>query len=91
MPSQVGGLELKLGTLTKINLLRSLSVICTVASGGSTIIQFAVMVVTEAGMSVNLAVKASFNSTIVSLVIDTLKHCLGCWLVKGPRVIEILV
>ena len=89
----MGGLELKLGTLTipVFDLLRSLSVICTVASGGSTIILFAVMVVTEVGMSVNLAVKASFNSTIVSLVIDTLKHCLGCWLVKVFRVTETLL
>ena len=87
-----GGLELKLCTLTipVFDLLRSPSVICTVASGGSTIILFAEIVVTEAGMSVNLAVKASFISTIVSLVIDTLKHCLGCWLVKGPSVIETL-
>ena len=84
---------MKLGTLTiplVNNLLRSLFVICTVASGGSTIILFAVMVVTEAGMSVNLAVKVSFNSINASLVIDTLKHCLGCWLVKVFRVIETL-
>ena len=79
------------GTLTTLNLRRSLSVTCTVVSGGSIVIRFAVMVVTEAGKSVNLAVKVSFDSTIVSLVIDTLKHCLGCWLVKGPRVIETLV
>ena len=77
--------------LDTLNLLRSLSVICTVASGESTIILFAVMIVTEAGTSVNLAVKASFNSTIVSLVIDTLKHFLGCSLVKVFRVIETLL
>ena len=84
-------LGLRCGILTTINLLRSLSVISTVASGGSIIIRSAVIVVTEAGMSVNLAVKVSFNSINVSLVIDTQKHCLGCWLVKGPRVIETLV
>ena len=83
------GMGLRCGTLTTVNLRRSLSVISTVISGGSIITRFAVMVVTEA--SVNLAVKVSFDSTIVSLVIDTLKHCLGCWLVKGPRVIETLV
>ena len=49
------------------------------------------IVVTEAGTSVNLAVKVSFDSIIASFVIGTLKHCLGCWLVKGPRVIETLV
>ena len=70
------------------NLLRSLSVISTVVSGGSIVIRSAVIVVTEA--SVNLALKVSFNSINVSLVIDTWKHCLGCWLVKGPRVIETL-
>ena len=36
-----------------------------------------VIVVTEAGMSVNLAVKVSFDSRTVSLMIDILKHCLG--------------
>ena len=50
----------------------------------------AVIVVTEAGMSVNVAVNVSFDSINVSLMIGTLKHCLGCWLVKGPRVIETL-
>ena len=79
------------GTLITLNLRRSLSVICTVVSGGSIIIRSGEMVVTEAGKSVNLEVKVSFDSTIVSLMIDTLKHCLGCWLVKGPRVIETLV
>ena len=72
-------------------LPRSLSAICTVVSGGSTIIRLALIVVTEAGMSVNLAVKSSVRSVIASFVIDILKHCLGCWLVKGPRVIETLV
>ena len=37
-----------------------------------------VIVVTEAGMSVNLAVKVSFDSRTVSLMIDILKRCLGC-------------
>jgi len=68
-----------------------LFVICTVVSGGSTIIRFAVMVVTEAGMSVNLAVKVSVTSTLTSFMIDILKHCLGCWLVKVRRIIETLV
>ena len=84
-------LEIDMALLTIINLLRSLSVISTVVSGGSIVIRSGEMVVTEAGKSVNLAVKVSFDSTIVSLVIDTLKHCLGCWLVKGPRVIETLL
>ena len=66
-------------------------VIRTVASGGSTLIRSAVMVVTEAGMSVNLAMKFSVTSTLTSFMIDILKHCLGRWLVKGPRVIETLV
>ena len=87
----MGDLSFRGGTLITVNLLRSLSVICTVVSGGSTIIRFALIVVTEAGMSVNLAVKVSFGSKIASLMIGTLKHCLGCWVVKGPRVIETLV
>ena len=82
------GLGSRLGTLTTINLLRSLSVICTVVWGGSTIMRSAVIVVTEAGTSVNLAVKVSFDSIIESLMIDIRKHCLGRPLVKGPRVIE---
>ena len=73
-----------------MNLLRSLSVISTVASGGLIIIRSAVIVVTEAGTSVNLAVKVSFNSINASLVIDTVKHCLGWWLLKEARVIETL-
>ena len=77
--------------LVLLYLPRSLSAICTVVSGGSTIIRLALIVVTEAGMSVNLAVKSSVRSVIASFVIDILKHCLGCWLVKGPRVIETLV
>ena len=72
-------------------LLRSLSVICTVVSGGSTIIRLALIVVTESGMSVSLVVKTSVLSVIASFVIDILKHCLGRWLVKGPTVIETLV
>ena len=83
-------LGLRRGAVTTINLLRSLSVISTVVSGGSIIMRSAVIVITEAAMSVNVAVKVSFNSINVSLVIDTVKHCLGCWLVKGPRVIETL-
>ena len=39
-------------------------------------------------MSVNLAVKVSFDSINGSSMIDILKHCLGRWLVKVPRVIE---
>ena len=46
------------------------------------------IVVTEAGTSVSLAVKVSFDSISESLTIDILKHCLGRWLVKGPKVIE---
>ena len=81
-------LGLRHGTLTTINLRRSLSVISTVVSGGSIVIRFAVMVVTEAGMSVNLAVKVSVTSTLTSFMIDILKHCLGRWLVKVCRIIE---
>ena len=83
MPSQnrdahVGsGLETLALDLTTINLLRSLSVISTVVSGGSTIMRSGVIVVTEAGTSVSLAVKVSFGSRTVSLMIDILKHCLG--------------
>ena len=77
--------------LILLYLPRSLSAICTVVSGGSTIIRLALIVVTEAGMSVNLAVKSSVRSVMKSLMIDTLKHCLGRWLVKGPRIIETLV
>ena len=87
----MGRLGFRRGTLITINLRRSLSVICTVVSDGLTIIRSGEIVVTEAGMSVNLAVKVSFDSKITSLMIGTLKHCLGCWLVKGPRVIETLV
>ena len=36
-----------------------------------------VIVVSEAGTSVNLAVKVSFDSINESLMIDILKHCLG--------------
>ena len=72
-------------------LPRSLSVIRTVVSGGSTIIRLALIVVTEAGMSVSLVVKTSVGSKMKSLMTDILKHCLGCWLVKGPRVIETLL
>ena len=54
-------------------------------------IRLALIVVTEAGMSVNLVVKTSVCSIIASFVIDILKHCLGCWLVKVSRVIETLV
>ena len=71
--------------------LPSLPVIRTVVSDGSILIRLALIVVTEAGMSVNLAVKSSVLSVIASFVIDTLKHCLGRWLVKVPRVIETFV
>ena len=71
--------------------LPSLPVIRTVVSDGSIIIRLALIVVTEAGMSVNLAVKSSVLSVIASFVIDMLKHCLGRWLVKVPRVIETFV
>ena len=76
--AHMGDLGLRLGTLTTINLLRSLSVISTVVSGGSTIMRSGVIVVTEADMSVSLAVKVSFDSIIESLMIDILKHSLGC-------------
>ena len=91
---------MQLGTLTNAyqdhrisyyNLLRSLSAICTVVSGGSTTIRLALIVVTESGMSVNLVVKFSVRSMLASSVIDTLKHCLERWLVKVSRVIETLV
>ena len=77
--------------LSYYNLLRSLSLICTAVSSGSTIIRLALIVVTESGMSVNLVVKFSVRSILSSSVIDTLKHCLGRWLVKVPTVIETLV
>ena len=86
----MGDLGLRRGTLTTINLRRSLSVISTVVSGGLIIIRFGEILITEAGMSVTLAVKVSFDSTFASLVIDTVKHCLGCWLVKVIEVIETL-
>ena len=77
--------------LILLYLLRSLSVIQTAASAGSTIIRLALIVVNEAAMSVNLAVNSSVGSKMISLRIDILKHCVGCWMVKGPRVIETLV
>ena len=53
------------------NLLRSLSVICTVVSGESTIMRSGKIIVAEAGMSVNLAVKVSFDSINASSLIST--------------------
>ena len=77
--------------VTALVLRHLLSAICTVVSDGSTVIWSGETVVTELFMSLSLAVNSSVGSTLPSLMIDILKHCLGSWLVKGPKVIETLV